>query len=160
MVKKSGKFLVFVLSAILSFFMGMICIAKKASLVILEKQKNLEKHQKLFSVLDDWIKKKQQGKSMSTFLKENAYHSVAVYGLGNIGKLLVGELKGEIEICYGIDRREIPAEFPVYKPEDELPEADMVIVTAAYEFEEIEEVLKKKLSCPIYSIEDIVYFMD
>lgn len=159
-MKTIRRFIYFVLYSVLPFLIGMIFIAKKASSVILEKQKNLEKHQRLFSVLDAWIKKKQQGKSMIAFLEKNNYHSVAVYGLGNVGKLLVEELKGHVKICYGIDRRDLLEEFPVYKPEDKLPEADMVIVTAAYEFEEIEETLKKKLSCPIYSIEDIIYFMD
>lgn len=159
-MKTIRKFFCFILYSVLPVLISIIFMAKKAGSIILEKQKNLEKHQKLFSVLDAWIKKKQQGKSMIPFLEKNNYHSVAIYGLGNIGKLLIGELKGHIKICYGIDKRDLSEEFPVYKPEDKLPEADMVIVTAAYEFEEIEEALKKKLSCPVYSIEDIIYFMD
>lgn len=150
----------FILYSTVLFFVGALCTAKKAGIIISEKQKNLEKHVKLFLTLDAWIKKKQQGKNMAGFLKNNSYHLVAVYGLGNIGELLVEELKDYIEIYYGIDRREISAIFPVYKPEDSLPEADVVIVTAVYEFEEIEDMLKKKLNCPIYSIEDIIYFME
>lgn len=159
-MKKAAAFLFFILYSAVVFLFGIFCTAKKAGPVIIERQKNLEKHQKLFSVLETWLKKKQQGKSMTVFLERNNYHSIAVYGLGNIGKLLENELKGGIKICYGIDRREITADFPVYKPDDDLPVVDMVIVTAAYEFEEIEEALKKKLNCPIYSIEDITYFMD
>ena len=159
-MKKRVLFWGFILYSASLFVIGAVCVAKRAGSAILRKQQELEKHQKLFLVLDAWVKKKQQGKSMECFLKRNGYHSVAIYGLGNIGKLLEDELRGSIKISYGIDRKNIPAEFPVYKPEDDLPEADVVVVTAAYEFEEIECMLKKKLSCPIYSIEDVIYFMD
>lgn len=159
-MKKKGIILSFILYSVFLFFTGIFCVAKKAGSVIIKKQKNVDKFQKLFSVLEAWVKKKQQGKNIAGFLKRNNFHSVAVYGLGNVGKLLEEELKKYAEICYGIDQREVSAEFPVYKPEDHLPEADVVIVTPAYEFEEIEETLKKKLYCPIYSIEDIIYFMD
>ena len=160
MMKRIGMCLIFMLYSLFFFFIGTLFIAKRASSVIIEKQRNVEKFQKLFSVLDLWLRKRQQGRSMENFLKRNAYHSIAIYGLGNIGKLLEEELKNYAEIQYGIDRRDVSAGFPVYKPEDNLPQADAVIVTPAYEFEEIEEMLKKKLDCPIYSIEDIVYFMD
>lgn len=159
-MKKIGKFFGFILCSILLFSVGILCTAKKASSIIIEKQKNIEKSQKMFSVLDVWLEKKMQGKSIANFIKKNNYHMVAIYGLGNIGRLLEIELRNYVEISYGIDRREIFAEFPVYKPEQDLPETDIVIVTAVYEFEEIEEMLRKKLNCTIYSIEDIVYFMD
>lgn len=159
-MKKRGRFLGFILYSMLLFLTGLLCTAKKAGSVILEKQHNVEKFQKLFSVLEIWVEKKQQGKNIEDFLKRNEYYSVAVYGLGNVGKLLEEELKDYAELRYGIDRRTVSTEFPVYRPEDDLPEVDVVIVTPAYEFEEIEEALKKKLSCPVYSIEDIVYFMD
>lgn len=158
-MEKITKYMLFILCPIFFVFIGIVYIAIKINSIIIEKQKNLEKNQKMFSIINIWIQKKQQGKSIVNFLKKNNYCSVAVYGLGNIGKLLEEELKGEIEIRYGVDRRKILAEFPVYKPEDDLPEADVMIVTTVYEFEEIEEMLKKKLTCSIYSIEDIIYFM-
>lgn len=159
-MKRIGKFLCFSLYSVVLFFVGIFWMAKKAGSVMIEKQMNVEKFHKLFLVLDAWIKKKQQGKSMADFLKRNAYHSVAIYGLSNVGRLLEEDLKDLVEIRYGIDRREISAGFPVFRPEEDLPKVDAVIVTAAYEFDEIEEMLKKKLSCPIYSIEDIIYFMN
>lgn len=160
MGKKIKRLLIFNLYSIIPFLAGILCTTRKVGSVIIEKQQNLEKNQKFYGIVNVWLEKKQQGKSMITFLKKNAYYSVAIYGLGNIGRLLEKELRSHIEISYGIDRREISAEFPIYKPNDDLPETDVVIVTAVCEFEEIEEMLKKKLNCPIYSIEDIIYFMD
>ena len=159
-MEKARRIPIFILYSAVLFGAGILCTGKKAGSVIIKKQQNLEKNQKFYGIVDAWLKKKQQGKNMVDFLKKNAFHSVAIYGLANIGRLLEEELKGHIGISYGIDRREISAEFPVYKPEDDLPETDAVIVTAVFEFEEIEDILKKKLNCPIYSIEDILYFMD
>ncbi len=42
-------------------------------------------------------------------------------------------------------------------PEDELPDVDAVIVTAITFFDEIEEKLTEKISCPVLSLEDILY---
>lgn len=159
MLKNKKNFLIFMLYSVSLFLIGMFYMGKKASNVIIEKQQNLERNQKLFMILDTWMEKKQRGKNIAVFLKKNAYYSIAIYGLGNIGKLLESELKGQIDICYGIDKRNIMAEIPVYKPEDDLPKVDMVIVTPVYGFEEIEEMLRTKLTCPIYSIEDIIYYM-
>lgn len=159
-VKKKVGFLIFILYSTSLLFIGILYTIKKVGLVIIEKQQSIEKNQKLFSIIASWINKKQQGKSMEVFLEKNAYHSIAIYGLGTLGKLLEMELNGYIEISYAIDQREISAAYPVYKPEDMLPEVDAVIVTAVYEFEKIEEILKKKLECPIYSIEDIICFME
>ena len=38
-----------------------------------------------------------------------------------------------------------------------LAEADAVIVTAIYNFDEIEEKLSDLIDCPIISLEDIIY---
>lgn len=158
MIKKLSGFIIIIYFAIL-FLAGVFYVVKKSGYIIEEKQKSLEKSQRLYSVLENWIRRKQQGKSMTVFLKENTYHYIAIYGLGSIGRLLEDELRGIAEISYGIDRRDISAEYPIYRIEDVLPEVDMVIVTAVCDFEEIESMLKKKLHCPIYSIEDIIYFM-
>lgn len=105
--------------------------------------------------------KKQQGKSIAKFLDSRGFHSVAIYGMSNLGERLAKDLEEDnFEVSYGIDRRDISIAMPMYKLEDELPEVDVIIVTALIAFEGIEEKLKKKIRCPIYSIEDAVYFME
>lgn len=159
-MKKTEKNILFMLCTVSFFTLGMVCILRKAALILISKQKELEKNKKLLGILSDWFEKKQQGKNITCFLEKNRFHSIAIYGLGNLGKFLEKELRGQIEIFYGIDKRNISAEYPVYRLEDDLPKVDLVIVTAVYEFEDIEEELKKKMDCPIYSLEDIIYFME
>lgn len=153
-------FLLFIAYSVLLFITAGLFVSKKAGVVIFSKQKEIEKKQKTLFVLNSWVKKKLQNKSIRNYMKINNYHSVAIYGLGDLGKLLSDELKEYVEISYGIDRRDLIAEYPIYKIEDYLPDVDMVIVTVIDEFEEIKKSIKEKLCCPIYSIEDIIYFMD
>lgn len=148
-----------ILYSVLLSLIGLLYIFKKIFPVVVTKQRNIEKYREMFLTMIDWIKQRQRGKNISNFLRKNAYHSIAIYGLADIGQILIEELKNQVEIKYGIDRNDIQAEYPVYKLEDNLPEVDMIIVTALYDFDEIEEKLKRKLNCPVYSIEDIVCFM-
>ena len=77
------------------------------------------------------------------YFEKNGYFQIAVYGMSDLGIYLLEELEASrVQIVYGIDRQaEKAAEkiatgrlvgIPVYKPEDELPEADVIIVTAVY----------------------------
>ena len=45
----------------------------------------------------------------------------------------------------------------VVSPEDGLREVDAVIVTSIFFMDEIEKALSVKLSCPVISLEDILY---
>ena len=60
---------------------------------------------------------------------------------------------------YGIDKKAdtIYAEFDVISPDEELEEVDAIVVTSITFFDEIEELLSKKVDCPIISLEDILY---
>lgn len=144
-----------------AFTAGALFVAKKAVPYITQKQKALERFSKLFYLMDEWMEKKQQGKSIAKFLRSKGCQSVAVYGMSNLGERLTKDLEEDnMNVSYGIDRRDLSSVIPMHKLEDDLPEVDAVIVTAMIAFDGIEEKLKKKMTCPIYSIEDVVYFME
>ena len=44
--------------------------------------------------LEKWLEIKQQGKSISALLSDKEIKSIAIYGTGSIGKMLVNELIG------------------------------------------------------------------
>ena len=60
---------------------------------------------------------------------------------------------------YAIDKNAdmIYANVDVVTPDDELEPVDVIVVTAIYYFDEIEEDLSEKVDCPIISLEDILY---
>lgn len=118
-----------------------------------------QKHLKMFLLMNQWVKLKQEEKKLSRYLAEEGYMSIAVYGMSYVGQTLLNELKeSEVNVVYGIDKSadRIYADIRIYTPDEELPKVDAVIVTAINFFDEIEAHLVKKLDCPIISLEDIV----
>ncbi len=119
-----------------------------------------DKHLALFLMMNQWVKVKQKGKNLSEYFKKNGYQKIAIYGMSYAGETLVDELKNTgIEVAYGIDRNAdaLYSDVEVRSLEEELGEVDAVVVTAITFFDEIEEKLSTKLSCPIVSLEDVLY---
>lgn len=125
-----------------------------------EKQKALaDKHLVLFVMMCDWMRTKQEGKSLAGYLEEKGYKSVAIYGLSYAGERLLDELRDNgIEVKYAVDKKADPVYFDteICRPEEELEEVDAVIVTAITFYDEIKHMLEKKLQCPILSLEDLI----
>ncbi len=124
-----------------------------------EIQKVSDKNKQLFLLMNQWIKNKQEDKDISDYLKIHNYYNIAVYGLSYVGMTLVDELKGTaISVKYGIDRRaeNIKADIKVFGVDENLPEVDAVIVTTVTDFEDISNMLKRKISCPIILLRDIL----
>ena len=126
----------------------------------LKKKKEMSnKHLSLFLMMNQWVKVKQQNKSIAEYLEKQGYKRIAIYGMNYAGETLWDELAGtDICVQYGIDKKAdtIYLDVDVLHPDDELPQVDAVIVTAITFYDEIEENLSEKLDCPIISLEDIL----
>lgn len=126
-----------------------------------EKEKNMsEKHLVLFLMMNQWVKVKQERKNLASYLVARKYKRIAVYGMSYAGETLLSELKDtEVQVAYGIDNKAdgIYTDIEIFSMEDTLDEVDAIIVTAITFFDEIEENLKEKVTCPIISLEDILY---
>lgn len=125
-----------------------------------EIQKMSEKHLALFLMMNQWVKVKQEGKSLVKYLKEQGYRNIAIYGMSYAGETLVEELRNtDIHVVYGIDKNadSIYSDISIVSIDDKLQKVDVIIVTAITFFDEIEETLSKKINCPIISLEDILY---
>lgn len=58
-----------------------------------------------FLLMKRWMENKNAGKSFSEYFQQCGYRSVAIYGAGDIGKLLFDELKqSDIQVKYFVDR--------------------------------------------------------
>lgn len=127
------------------------------------RQKGLAgKHLNLYLLMNQWVRVKQENKSMAEYLEKQGYKEIAIYGMHYVGETLLNELaETDIKIKYGIDKAagSIYADIDVVSPEDELEPVDAIIVTAITFFDEIEEQLSEKIPCPIISLEDILYEM-
>ena len=92
--------------------------------------------------------------------KPHIFKTIAIYGMGALGKHLVEELKNSslVEISYGIDRcvDTDKNSIKVLTSEDELPLVDVVVVTPVLEFDMIKEKLCGRLKVPFVSLEEIL----
>lgn len=122
-----------------------------------EEMKN--KMLKYYVTLNNWIGKKQKNINLSSYFEKMGYNSVAIYGMKEVGERLYEELKDtKTEVKYAIDQNaeSIYADIDVYSPDDDLPEVDVIVVTATYYYNSILNKIKDKISCPIISLDDVI----
>lgn len=149
-----------VLSLLAGAVGGAVSVGKVTNEQIRKKQRMSEKHLALYLMMNQWVRVKQEGKTLGSYFEKNGYKKIAVYGMSYAGETLLNELKGTgIEVAYGIDQKadERYSDVDIVSPDDELQSVDAIVVTPITFFDEIEEKLSKKTDCPILSLEDILY---
>lgn len=122
-----------------------------------EEMKN--KMLKYYVTLNNWIGKKQKNINLSSYFEKMGYNSVAIYGMKEVGERLYEELKDtKTEVKYAVDQNaeSIYADIDVYSPDDDLPEVDVIVVTATYYYNSILNNIKDKIACPIISLDDVI----
>lgn len=123
-------------------------------------EKKVYRFQKGYNLLHRWLLLKEEGQCLAKCLQKKKCFSIAIYGMGINGKHLKADLKGSnINVAYGIDMKGsfLHDDIKIYDLQGELPKVDAVIVTVIDEFPEIYKVLKEKVTCPIISLEEIVF---
>lgn len=113
-----------------------------------------------YALMQQWVKVRQEGHTLERYFEKNHYRKVAVYGMSEMGYMVLKELQDTaVEVAYCIDRNadNVFAEIDVRKPDEELPQVDAVIVAVVQFYDEVKESLEKKLSCPIISLSDVVW---
>lgn len=131
-----------------------------ASKKINEMFEGHKKVHELYMAFDQWLRLRQEGKTLVEYFEKNNYKTVAIYGMKELGERLYDELENTgIEVRYAIDKNadSIYADVDVVTPDDDLEPVDVIVVTAIYYFDEIEENLSGKVDYPIISLEDILY---
>ncbi len=126
---------------------------------LLQIQKTI-KFRTYFKTLDKWMSLWELGKTVETYFKDNQIKRIAIYGMGKLGRHLIQELKtsDKVQIVYGIDRMagKIDGEFPIYDIDNISPPVDAIVVTVTPEFDEIADILRKKNTCPIISLDEVI----
>lgn len=120
----------------------------------------IKKNEAILKMFNQWLILKQEGKNIASYLEENNFKKIAIYGMSYAGERLLDDLKGTgIEVVYAIDQNaeRMFVDVEVVTVDDVLEPVDAVIVTAIYFFDEIEEKLSDLMDCPIVSLEDIIY---
>ena len=154
------KGLVGIVSAVGGALTSAAVVGKKLNDRVKAYRGMADKHLALFLMMNEWVKVKQEGKDLASFFEREGYKEIAVYGMSYVGETLVDELEGSsVRVKYGIDRNadHIDADIELVKPDEKLDDVDAIIVTSITFYNEIEEMLIKKVNCPIISLEDVLY---
>ena len=99
---------------------------------------------------------------MGEFFSECGLKRIAIYGFGSLGKTFYEVIKNEkeVEIKYIIENNKgkweekCPVKFITSEEID--ADIDVIVVTAINDYENIYKGLSGKISCRIFSMEDIV----
>lgn len=115
--------------------------------------------------LEKWVELRQTGKCIGDILLKKNIKNVAIYGTGNIGKLLLDDFERKIEVAYFIVSQKETSIFmgyPVYGGNEKLPERTeelTLIVVPGYDLQKIADVTKGNFSV-IYTFDSLFSFED
>lgn len=156
------KGIISIVSALIGAALGAGAVGKAIGETVSKSQSKSDKYLALYLMMNQWVKIKQEGKSLAVYFEKNGYERIAIYGMSYAGKTLINELKDtNITVVYGIDQKAdfvySGADIDIVSADNDLESVDAVVVTAITFFEEIEEKLSLKIDCPILSLEDILY---
>lgn len=160
MKRGSGRVLSTLAGIVAGAAAGGIAAGSASSKKIKELMDGHAKVHELYMAFDQWLRIRQEGKTLVDFFERNHYKTVAIYGMKELGERLYDELEGTgVTVKYIIDRNAdtIYADVDVVTPDDELEPVDVIVVTAIYYFDEIESMLSEKVDYPVVSLEDILY---
>ena len=153
------KIMLCIASAIGGAISGIYWMIKKCEPELMSKDNQAKRNAQSFRLACKWIGVIQSGKRIKDYFTERGIETVAIYGMGKLGKCLLQELEqSDIKIAYLIDKN-INRKFEKYaffSPEEYLPEVQTIVVTPSYDFTEISETLKKHTEAEILSIDDIL----
>lgn len=125
-----------------------------------QNNKKVEKFKSYYSVLNQWLFLKQHEKSLEEYFVNNQYKSVAIYGMGELGNRLYDELENSsIHVKYVVDKEAMSvfSKVDVRELDEITDDIDVVVVTAFFAMEDIQPLVEDKVSCPVISLEDVVY---
>ena len=96
---------------------------------------------------DKWMTLREEGFCVANWLNVNGYKRVAIYGYGIFGRHLCHELAANgIVITYVVDQNidKLDIGYETFLPDDQLPETDIMIVTAIQDYGTIYKALSAK----------------
>ena len=148
------------LSVLFGTAIGAIAVKSVQAPKTIKRADHTQKMTEFYRLLIEWLRIKQEGKTLASFFRQNDYKTIAIYGMKELGERLYAELKdSEIQVKYIIDKNAdtIYADIDVVEPENILEDVDVIVVTAIHYFDEIEMMLGEKVDYPVISLEDVIY---
>ena len=112
-----------------------------------------------YRLLEKWMVVREQGRSARTYFEANGLRKIIIYGLGKMAGHLMEDLRqSDIEIVCAIDKGAVNknAGFPVISDENDIPEADCIVITPVYAAAAICQILRDKTMISLVSLTDVI----
>lgn len=131
----------------------------------MQKLENANSDRDCFITLKRWLENRNQNKYFSDYFHQYGYRTVAIYGAGDLGRLLYEEIKEtDIVVKYFVDRNaeglhQIEG-IPVYTISEAVheEETDVLVITPVGNYDEICKVLVKQIPwVRLLSLREAVY---
>ena len=159
-MKRKSIILEFLVTGAIGFIVSGIVVGHIFRNIMKMDNQAIKKITRYYNILNKWLTLRQQQKTIVEFFEKNGYKTVAIYGMKELGERLVTELEntGIVVKCI-IDQNTvvINKNILVLRPDDFIPDVDVVVVTASYYFSEIKKRLKGRVHGDVVSIDDVVY---
>lgn len=122
----------------------------------LEKRVDLLRYNK--QLLFRWVRRNQTGRPVSIFFLENHLKKIAFFYWNEMSELLYFELKDTNIQSVGVldERVDIDAPIDVYSDIEKLPDVDAIVICTALNSAKIEENLREKRKCLIFTLDDLL----
>ena len=140
---------------------GTILSGQLSKKTIAKKEEKIDKFKNYYTVLNQWLINKNEGKNLDTYFIKNGYKTIAIYGMGEMGNRFYEEMQKskEVKVAYAIDKNAgaVYSDLEVYDLDDNLEAVDAVIVTATFAYEDIAAKLEEVIDFKVISLEDVVF---
>lgn len=153
-------FVSIVAALLIGILIGTVIAIKKSWNINQTNKELAKKHLTLYLLMNQWVRKKQEQKELAEYLQRMGCRQIALYGMGLVGETVYQELKNSaVTVLYAIDKEVTNmGEYgiKVVHPEEELEPVDAIIVTPVFYYNSINKMLSEKVSCPVYSIDELI----
>ena len=158
-MKKPVAFCFGCIAAAAAFAGGYIICKKNKESEYKELGVRLAKFEDYFAVSNKWLKNRNMGINILDYFVQHNYESIAIYGMGELGKRLYEELKNQgKKVAFVLDKcaKGVDPTLNVCKMDKELPDVDVIVVTPTFDYAAIEKQLAGISNAKILSIKDVV----
>lgn len=138
-----------------------ICLAGIRHYYKNRNKKNQDRYFQWYKVLYQWIVIQQDGEKITNYFKKQNYKRVAIYGAGELGKLLLRELDNtDIEIPFLIDQNAGSVTAfgkNIVTLKEVREDVDAIVVSVIDKFDAIKADVEKYVNIPVVSLEEILF---
>lgn len=126
--------------------------------VRLENQNNQHASPNHDAKIDELMKyftERESSESLAEQLVNRGYHTIAIYGMGRLGRRLYEEVSDMV--VYEIDRNKemVYGNVPIKNLDEEIYPVDLVVITAVWGMENIREALLDKIKCEVMTLDEL-----